>query len=270
MSMPTRSIALCLTAVVISVSALAPEPARLWNVPRQDFKTGFQVWAIAIFLIATHLKEISSMKLHRDLGITQKPVWFLAQRIREAFDFAWRPGFDGPIEADETFIGGKRKTMCHDKCKELSGMGRGPVGKAIVAGVRDRQTGQVSARVVKGTDGATLKGFVRYHVESGTTVHTDAALGYQGMTDMEHSTVNHGVGEYVNDMAHTKGVKSLWSMLKRGYQGIFHKVSYCHLNRYVNEFRGGHNIRGLNTVELMPSMATGMVGKRLTYMELIS
>ena len=80
---------------------------------------GFQIWAIAIFLVATNLKGISSMKLHRDLGITQQSAWFLAHRIRETFDFAWLPGFDGPIEADETFIGGKRKEQT----------GRGPVGK---------------------------------------------------------------------------------------------------------------------------------------------
>ena len=130
-------------------------------------RLGFQIWAIAIFLIATNLKGISSMKLHRDLGITQKSAWFLAHRIRESFDFAWLPGFDGPIEADETFIGGKRKNMSHDKRKEQTG--RGPVGKAIVAGIKDRKTGKVSARVVKGTDATTLKGFVRYHVDPGTT-----------------------------------------------------------------------------------------------------
>ena len=93
-------------------------------------KLGFQIWAIAIFLIATNLKGISSMKLHRDLGITQKSAWFLAHRIRETFDFAWLPGFDGPIEADETFIGGKRKNMSHEKRKELRKpweMGRGCV-----------------------------------------------------------------------------------------------------------------------------------------------
>ncbi|SAY39447.1 IS1595 family transposase, partial [Candidatus Synechococcus spongiarum] len=161
-------------------------------------KLGFQIWVIAIFLIATNLKGISSMKLHRDLGITQKSVCFLAHRIRESFDFSWLPGFDGPIEADETFVGGKRKNMFHDKRKEQTG--RGPVGKVIVAGVKDRKTGQVSARVVKGTDAATLKGFVRYHAEPGTTVYTDEALDYQGMTDMDYQTVNHGVGEYVDDM----------------------------------------------------------------------
>ena len=233
----------------------------------ESSKLGFQIWAIAIFLIATNLKGISSMKLHRDLGITQKSAWFLAHRIRETFDFAWLPGFDGPIEADETFIGGKRKNMSHEKRKQQTG--RGAVGKAVVAGVKDRKTGQVSARVVKGTDALTLQGFVRYHVQPGTTVYTDEALGYQGMTDMDHQTVNHSVGEYVNDMAHTNGIESFWSMLKRGYQGIFHKISHWHLNRYVNEFCGRHNIRSLDTVDMMLSMVAGMVGKRLTYLQLI-
>ena len=230
-------------------------------------KLGFQVWAIAIFLIATHLKGISSMKLHRDLGITQKSAWFLAHRIRKTFDFSWLPGFDGPIEADETFIGGKRKNMSHDKRKESTG--RGAVGKAVVAGVKDRKTGKVSAMVVKGTDAATLKEFVRYHVSPGTTVYTDEAAGYQGMTDMDHQTVTHSVGEYVNHRVHTNGIESFWSMLKRAYVGIFHKISPKHLNRYVLEFSGRHNIRFLDTIQMMVRMVTGMVGKRLTYLKLI-
>ncbi|KKZ12207.1 MAG: hypothetical protein TE42_05355 [Candidatus Synechococcus spongiarum SP3] len=218
--------------------------------------------------MATHLKGIASMKLHRDLGITQKSAWFLAHRIRETFDFAWLPGLPGPIEADETFIGGKRKNMSHDQRKEQTG--HGAVGKAIIAGVKDRTTGQISARVVKGTDALTLQGFMRCHVEAGATVYTDAALAYQGMTDMDHHTVNHSVGEYVNDRAHTNGIESFWSLLKRGYQGAFHKISPAHLNRYVREFAGRHNIRWLDTVDMMLRMVAGMVGKRLTYLELIN
>lgn len=237
---------------------------------------GYQIWAIAIFLVATNLKGISSMKLHRDLGITQQSAWFLAHRIRETwsddFDrFEWLPGFvefPGPIEADETFIGGKRKNMSHEKRKEQTG--RGAVGKAVVAGVKDRATGKVSARVVKGTDSVTLQGFVRHHAVPGTTVYTDEARGYQGMTDMDHHAVNHGVGEYVVDMAHTNGIESFWSMLKRGYQGIFHIISHKHLNRYVNEFCGRHNIRFLDTVDVMLEMVAGMIGKRLRYQDLVA
>ena len=130
---------------------------------------GFQVWAIAVFLVATNLKGISSMKLHRGLGVTRKTAWFLAHRIRETWQdasawFAWLPGFnpfDGPMEADETCVGGKRKNMSHEKRKQIRG--RGTIGKVAVAGVKDRRTGKVSARVVQHTDSVTLQGFVQHH-----------------------------------------------------------------------------------------------------------
>ena len=154
-------------------------------------------------------------------------------------------------------MGGKRRNMSHDKRKGLTG--RGAVGKAVVTGVQDRKTGQVSARVVKDTDAVTLKGFVRYHAKPGTTVYTDEAPGYQGMADMDHHTVNHGAGEYVVDRSHTNGMESFSSMLKRGYHGIFHKIGHWHLNCYVNGFCGRHNIRDLDTVEMMLSMVAGMV-----------
>ena len=102
-------------------------------------------------------------------------------------------------------MGGKRRNMSHDKHKRLTR--RGTVGKAVVAGVQDCETGKVSARTVKGTDAVTLKGFVRYHAKPGTTVYTDEVPGYQGMTDMDHHTVNHGAGEHVVDMAHTNGME---------------------------------------------------------------
>ena len=153
------------------------------------------------------------------------PLGSLAHRIRKTWAdqeeaFAWM--FPGPIEADETFFGGKLKNMSHEKRKEFTG--RGSVGKTAVAGVKDRTTGKVSARVVQGTDSVTLQGFVRHHAVPGTTVYTDEARAYQGMTDFDHHSVNHSVGEYVNDMAHTNGIESFWSMLKRDYQGIFHKI----------------------------------------------
>ena len=220
---------------------------------------GFQVWAIAIFLVATNLKGISSMKLHRDLGVTRKTAWFLAHRIRETWQdtsswFAWLPGFhpfDGPIETDETYVGGKRKNMSHEKRKEIRG--RGTVGKVAVAGVKDRRTGKVSARVVQHTDSVTLQGFVQHHATPGATVCTDAALAYRGMAGFgfEHQAVNHSVGEYVRDGAHTNGIESFWSMLKRGYVGVFHQLSAKHLNRYGAEFAGGHNIRLLDILDMI-------------------
>ncbi|MCY4530318.1 MAG: IS1595 family transposase [Chloroflexi bacterium] len=101
-------------------------------------KLGYRVWAIAIYLLATNLKGVSSMKLHRDLDICQKSAWYLAHRLREGWKNDSRAMFSGPVEVDETFVGGKRKNMSNAKRKELKG--RGAVGKVAVAGVKDRKT----------------------------------------------------------------------------------------------------------------------------------
>ena len=121
-------------------------------------KLGYQTWAVAIYLVSTNLKGVSSMKLHRDLEITQKSAWHLAHRLRKAFENG-EALFTGPVEADETYIGGKRKNM--PKSKRAALTGRGAVGKAVVVGTKDRETNRVAARVVENTDGPTLKGFHR-------------------------------------------------------------------------------------------------------------
>lgn len=92
-----------------------------------------QKWAIAIYLCLTNLKSVSSMKLHRDIGVSQPTAWFMLHRIREAWRQDSDGGFDGPVEADETYFGGLRRNMSNAKRKELTG--RGPVGKAAVTGL---------------------------------------------------------------------------------------------------------------------------------------
>ena len=226
---------------------------------------GYQTWAIAIYLSLTSLKGVSSMKLHRDLGITQKSAWHLAHRLRQAFGEDGGT-FDGPVEADETYIGGKRKNMHAAKRRELKG--RGSVGKTAVAGVKDRETKRVSARVVGSTDGPTLQSFVAEHAAPGATVYTDEARAYEGMP-FDHEAVRHSVGEYVRDQAHTNGMESFWSMLKRGYVGTYHKLSPKHLDRYVTEFAGRHNTRDRDTRDQMVGLVAGMDGKRLRYADLI-
>ncbi|MYH72206.1 MAG: IS1595 family transposase [Acidimicrobiia bacterium] len=232
-------------------------------------KLGFQVWAIAIFLLATNLKSVSSMKLHRDLGITQKTAWYLAQRIRETWRDNGSP-FAGPVEADEAYLGGKRKNMSAKKRKAMKGAGP-TAGKAIVVGAKDRESNQVVARVVENTEGPTLKGFVAEHTAPGATVYTDESKSYSGLGgDFDHDTVNHSAGEYVRGMAHTNGIESFWAMLKRGYQGTFHHFSEKHCDRYVNEFAGRHNDRDADTLDIMGHMAKGLEGKRLQYRDLIA
>ena len=88
-------------------------------------------------------------------------------------------------------------------------------------------------------------------------------LGY------EHSTVNHKAGEYVKGEASTNGVESFWALLKRGYYGIYHRMSVKHLQKYVNEFANRTNVRPMHTIDQINLTLKGLVGKRLTYQDLI-
>ena len=234
----------------------------------QSSNLGYQIWAMAIYLCLTSLKGVSSMKLHRDLNITQKSAWHLAHRLRKALE---SPGgmFSGPVEVDETYMGGKRRNMSNAKRKELAGTGRGSVGKVAVVGAKDRATNRVAVKVVESTDKPTLQGFVVEHTAPGATVYSDEASAYEGLP-FEHESVRHSVSEYVRGMAHTNGMESFWSMLKRAHTGTFHKMSPKHLDRYVTEFAERHNMRENDTIDQMGAVVLGMDGKRLRYDDLIA
>jgi len=227
----------------------------------------YRKWAIAIYLVSTSLKGVSSMKLHRDLKISQKTAWHMLHRIRKAYETD-NPLFEGPVEVDETYAGGKRKNMSLSKRKEFKDLGRGTAGKRAVVGIKDRETNKVAAKSVENTEKSTLHNFVFDHADPNATVYTDEHKSYIGLP-FHHETVNHSAKQYVRDMAHTNGIESFWSMLKRGYTGTYHRMSFKHLDRYVTEFAGRHNVRELNTHEQMAEVAVGMIGKSLTYKELV-
>ena len=226
-------------------------------------------WAIAIYLCLTSLKSVASMKLSRDIGVSQPTAWFMLHRIREAWAEDDDDQFDGPVEVDESHFGGERRNMSLSKRKAMN-KSRGPVGKTAVVGVKDRDSNEVRAEVVRRTDGATLQGFVREHTESGATVYTDDAAAYRGMPEFEHEAVNHTVYEYVRGQAHTNGIESFWSMLKRAHKGTFHKISPKHLQRYVSEFAGKHNVRDSGTLAQMRHTVARLVGRNLLYRDLIA
>ena len=233
-------------------------------------KVTLRQWVFAIYLEMTSLKGVSSMKLHRDVGVTQKTAWFMLHRIREAWASERDSVFSGPIEADETYVGGARKNMSNARRKAMKGAGPA-AGKAVVVGAKDRETKRVSARVIEQTDGPTLQGFVRDHAEPGAKVFTDESKSYIGLGgDFDHETVNHSVAEYVRGQAHTNGIESFWSMLKRAHKGVYHQISAKHLQRYVDEFAGRHNVREADTIDQMGAVVSGMVGKRLMYRDLIA
>lgn len=232
-------------------------------------------WLFAIYLLASSRKGISSLQLSKELGITQKTAWFMLQRIREARGNDRNDDDDdgngflrGIVEADETYIGGK-ETNKHNSKKLKAGWGT--VGKIAVLGMRERG-GEVKAAVLSNTCARATQGKVREVVAPGATLCTDEHAAYQGIPKFHHRVVNHSAKQYVDGMAYTNGIESVWAVLKRGFYGVYHSFSKKHLQRYVDEFAyrlNEGNVR-VHTMDRIDALLRKTVGKRIRYADLIA
>lgn len=225
-----------------------------------------QKWLMAIFMMTSARKGIPSTQMARELGITQKSAWFLAQRIRETWFKISEDDMGPDLQVDETYIGGKEKNK--HSAKRAKHYSRD--SKTAVIGILE-ENGDVRAEPISGTGAHILQGFVRANAVEGATVVTDAHRSYRGLNDAyTHKVVNHSIGEYVREKAHTNGIESFWALLKRGHYGVYHMMSAKHLHRYVNEFAFRHNTAQVGTMGFINMTIGQMANKRLTYKELIS
>jgi transposase-like protein len=226
-------------------------------------------WLYAMYLVATARKGVSSMQISKELGITQKSAWFMLQRIREACGKGgmYQGPLSGVVEADETYLGGKETNRHADKKLH---MGPGHGGKASVLGMRERG-GQTRA-VVLGFDTGRVASEVRVNVKRGSVLCTDEAQVFASLTAYKHLTVNHSATQYVHGMASTNGIESVWAVLKRGYNGIYHHFTVKHMQRYVDEFsfRLNEGNCKVHTMDRIDAMVAKTDGVRITYKALIA
>lgn len=235
----------------------------------EDSKISLQKWYAAIYLITSHKKGISSLQLHRDLGITQKSAWYLLHRVRHSLGLETSPvKLSGIVEADETFIGGIEGNK-HASKRTKGTQGRSTQTKVPVAGVVERG-GKVIAQTVTNTSATNLHRFVYENVATGSTLNTDEWYGYNGLDKLyQHSIVKHNDKQYVKGDCHTNTLEGYWSLVKRGCVGIYHSWSAKHLQKYLDEFSFRYNTRTFNENERFIAMLSN-IATTLPYKQLIS
>jgi transposase-like protein len=230
----------------------------------EDSPVGLDKWLCAMWLLANCKNGVSSYEIAKDLGVTQTTAWFMVHRIRHAMHTGSINKMSGTIEADETFVGGAARFMHKDKREEKI-RGRGPMGKAIVFGLLERNTGRVHAEVVPTRRKGELTGIVRKHVRRGSEVMTDELLSYDGLdSEYAHKVINHAE-KYVDGNVHTNRMENFWSLLKRSIKGTYVSVEPFHLFRYLDEQSFRNNERKLTDAERFQKVLGGIAGKRLTY-----
>lgn len=244
----------------------------------EDSPIPLDKWLTAVWLVVNCKNGISSYEIARDVKVTQKSAWFMLHRIRLALrDGFWHKinGNGGPIEVDETFIGGKYQNMHRSRRLGLGNGMKADRGKAVVMGMLERDVRKVRAMVIPDVSRLTLQSEILKNIDQKSIVYTDKATGYDHLAarDFVHETVNH-VEEYVRGQVYTQGIENFWSLLKRGLKGTYVAVEPFHLDRYLDEQMFRYNNRAtrdnpLNDADRFSLAVSQIAGKRLTYAELI-
>lgn len=232
-------------------------------------------WLLAIRLMASSKKGVSSHQLHRTLGITYKSAWFMSHRIREAMkdtDPAPLGGEGKTVESDETFYG--RKEEAEDPWQFSNDRGwhkkRVAWSQKIAVVTLVERGGKARSVKVENVTAKTLRAVVLENADTKSALMTDELRAYHniGKRFASHGTVNHSAEEYVRGDAHVNSAEGFFSIFKRGMIGVYQHCDERHLHRYLSEFDFRYSNRvklGVDDTERARRAIRGAEGKRLTY-----
>lgn len=228
----------------------------------EDSHIPLNKWLVAFYIICASKTQVSALQLQRQLELgSYRSAWFLCHRIRFALmDVAPNTKLDGTVEADETYIGGKKR-----------GHGRAYTGnKTSVVSLVERG-GRVRSQVVEKVTGKEITKILKAHVSSDAHLNTDESRLYKkvGQEFASHDVVNHSAEEYgrqdaqTGRLATTNAVEGFFGNSKRSLDGTHHHISKKHTGLYFAELDYKYNTRkgtdGARTV----SGIHGIAGKRL-------
>ena len=246
----------------------------------EDSNLSLVKWFIAMYLISSHKKGVSSCQLARDIKVTQSTAWYMLQKLRLLYPQSVSEAFGGTVECDEVYIGGKEKWK-HKSMRTPHTQGRSTKTKTPVFGMIERSTivnakgrveniSYVHAFVVENTNRATLQPIIQQFVEEDSRVITDELNAYNGLAALgyTHAIVNHGSEEYANGDIFTNSIEGFWSHFRRMITGCYHDVSDEHLQSYIDEAVYRWNTRKMSESERFAHMFAKSIGLIITWSEL--
>lgn len=241
----------------------------------ENTKITLRKWFMAMYLISSHKKGISSHQLARDIEVTQKTAWYMLQKVRTLFAQDDSTALEGQVECDEVYIGGKEKWK-HQSMRTPNTQGRSTKTKTPVFGMMERTEiinekgdvefmSNVRAMVVEKTDRSTLEPIIGQFIAEGSVVFTDELNAYNHLAEIGfgHKICNHGALQFVcedDGSIYTNNIEGFWSHFRRMINGCYHDVSDEHLQQYIDEACFRWNTRKMSESERFTDMFTTSIG----------
>lgn len=222
----------------------------------QKTKLPLKKWFMAMYLISSHKKGISSHQLARDLEVTQKTAWYMLQKVRILFEQDHVPLLEGEVEIDELYYGGREENKHQFRKRAVTGTLKPPVFGLV------QRNGFARALMVKDTKESTLLPLIRQYCAANATLFTDELETYRCLrkAGFRHCVIRHSKKEYSRNGVTTNTIEGFWGHFKRMVFGTYHVVSRIYLQRYIDEAVFRYNFRGCTTSEMFKFLLDRLIG----------